>query len=128
MSDLETEVLSDADAERLRRWRLVLGGSDDGTGVKLNKRDQGIDAALEALYGQQGEGSGGGRMGQGQARGQLPGGRQGGLGKSIPNVARWLGDIRKYFPASVVQVIQRDAIERLNMRRLLFEPETLESL
>ena len=54
--------------------------------------------------------------------------RRGGLGSSAPNVARWLGDIREYFPASVVQVMQRDAIERLDMKRLLMEPEMLESL
>ena len=43
-------------------------------------------------------------------------------------MARWLGDIRSYFPASVVQVIQRDAIDRLNLRQLLLEPELLESV
>ena len=40
-------------------------------------------------------------------------------------VARWLGDIRRYFPTPVVQVLQRDAIERLDLRRLLLEPEML---
>ena len=54
--------------------------------------------------------------------------RKGGLGSSAPNVARWLGDIREYFPSSVVQVLQRDAIDRLDMTRLLMEPEMLESL
>jgi Mg-chelatase subunit ChlD len=43
-------------------------------------------------------------------------------------VARWLGDIRTYFPSSVVQVMQRDAIDRLNLRQLLLEPELLESI
>jgi Mg-chelatase subunit ChlD len=43
-------------------------------------------------------------------------------------VARWLGDIRSYFPSSVVQVMQRDAIDRLNLRQLLLEPELLESI
>jgi hypothetical protein len=33
-------------------------------------------------------------------------------GGSVPNVVRWLGDIRQYFPASVVQVMQRDALQR----------------
>jgi Mg-chelatase subunit ChlD len=42
-------------------------------------------------------------------------------------VARWLGDIRKYFPSSVVQVMQRDALERLNMRDMLLQPEMLRS-
>jgi Mg-chelatase subunit ChlD len=40
-------------------------------------------------------------------------------------VARWLGDIRAYFPAPVVQVLQRDAIDRLGLHRMLLEPETL---
>jgi Mg-chelatase subunit ChlD len=54
--------------------------------------------------------------------------RRGGLGSSAPHVARWLGDIRTYFPSSVVQVMQRDAIDRLNLRQLLLEPEMLESV
>jgi Mg-chelatase subunit ChlD len=43
-------------------------------------------------------------------------------------VARWLGDIRQYFPSSVVQVMQRDALERLNMRDMLLQPEMLRSV
>ncbi|WP_141292045.1 vWA domain-containing protein, partial [Ideonella azotifigens] len=45
-----------------------------------------------------------------------------------PSVARWLGDIRKYFPSSVVQVMQHDALERLNMRDMLLQPEMLRSV
>ena len=55
-------------------------------------------------------------------------GRAGGLGSSAPSVARWLGDIRRYFPTSVVQVLQRDAIDRLNLRQLLLEPEMLRAV
>jgi Mg-chelatase subunit ChlD len=91
--------------ERLRRWRLVLGGeSADGTGVRLGPTDLRLDAALRALYDPD---------------------RSGGLGSSAPSVARWLGDIRAYFPAPVVQVLQRDAIDRLGLHRMLLEPETL---
>ncbi|MDD1609095.1 MAG: hypothetical protein LUO95_00400 [Methylococcaceae bacterium] len=43
-------------------------------------------------------------------------------------MTRRLGDIRQYFPASVVRVIQQDAIERLNLRQLLLEPELLETV
>ncbi|HZY06585.1 MAG TPA: VWA domain-containing protein, partial [Ilumatobacteraceae bacterium] len=43
-------------------------------------------------------------------------------------VARWLGDIRRYFPTPVVQVLQRDAIERLDLRQLLLEPEMLQAI
>ena len=50
------------------------------------------------------------------------------LGASAPNAARWLGDIREYFPSSVVRVMQKDAIERLGMQRLLLEPEMLSAV
>jgi Mg-chelatase subunit ChlD len=91
--------------ERLRRWRMVLGGADaDGTGVALVGDDLRRDQALERLYDAE---------------------RQAGLGGSSPAVVRWLGDIRTYFPSSVVSVMQHDALERLNLRRMLLEPELL---
>jgi len=43
-------------------------------------------------------------------------------------VARWLGDIRRYFPSRVVQVMQADAIDRLGLKQLLLEPEMLEAV
>jgi Mg-chelatase subunit ChlD len=113
--------------ETLRRWRLLLGGAADGQlGTGLSAGDQAADAALAALYE---AGRGGGASGGGRGTGQ-PGGpaRSGGLGASAPAVARWLGDIRSYFPSSVVQVMQRDAIDRLNLKQLLLEPELLESI
>jgi Mg-chelatase subunit ChlD len=54
--------------------------------------------------------------------------RRGGLGSSAPQAARWLGDIREYFPQSVVRVMQKDAIERLGMDQLLLEPEMLQAV
>jgi Mg-chelatase subunit ChlD len=117
--------VTDGDGERMRRWRLVLG--DAGTDQPLSGADAGIDAALAALYD---SGPGGGQDGTGQAGpGGRPGtGRQASLGASAPRVARWLGDIRTYFPASVVQVMQKDAIERLGLTRLLLEPEMLDAV
>lgn len=94
--------------ERLRRWRLILGGNQaDGIGLPLSADDLIIDKALEALYDSD---------------------RRGGLGSSCPSVPRWLGDIRKYFPKTVVQVMQRDAFERLDMAQMLTEPEMLEAV
>ncbi len=49
-----------------------------------------------------------------------------GLNDSSPLAHRWLGDIRRYFPSPVVQLLQRDALERLGLRRMLLEPELLE--
>lgn len=94
--------------ERARRWRLILGSDQaDGTGLVLSGNDLGMDRALTALYDSE---------------------RSGGLGSSSPNVSRWLGDIRTYFPQSVVQVMQRDAMERLDLKQLLTEPELLDQV
>ncbi|MEE1784352.1 VWA domain-containing protein [Streptomyces sp. SP17BM10] len=102
--------------ERLRRWRLVLGGEADGTGCTLRGRDAAMDGALAALY----------RPAPDEAVRPTRAGRRGaGLGGSAPQVARWLGDIRSYFPSTVVQLMQQDAITRLGLDRLLLEPEML---
>ncbi|MGW2251791.1 VWA domain-containing protein [Kitasatospora sp. NPDC001660] len=108
--------MTTATDERLRRWRLVLGGEADGTGCTLRGRDAAMDGALAALYRAAPEEAG--RPGRGGRRGA-------GLGGSAPQVARWLGDIRSYFPTTVVQLMQQDAITRLGLDRLLLEPEML---
>ncbi|HHB79898.1 MAG TPA: VWA domain-containing protein [Saprospiraceae bacterium] len=102
----------------LKRWRLILGAEADqaqeedeagqeGQEIALDETETQMDAVLEALY---------------------DAGRDGGLGSSAPNVNRWLGDIRKYFPKPVVRIMQQDAIERLGLKELLLEPELLEQL
>lgn len=100
--------------DRLTRWRLVLGGDEadgltraDGAAIGLGEDDTRRDGALAALY---------------------DGGRRGGLGGSSPRVSRWLGDIRTYFPSSVVQVMQGDAMQRLGLRQMLLEPETMRAV
>jgi Mg-chelatase subunit ChlD len=114
-----------AETERMRRWRLLLGApagpglgfgsAGAGPGAGLSQSDRAVDAALAALY------DAGRRPGD-------SGPRSAGLNASAPRVARWLGDIRTYFPSTVVQVMQRDAVERLNLRQLLLEPELLASI
>lgn len=95
------------DQQQIRKWRMILGGQQDGTGHVLSGADLQMDKAMEALYDNE---------------------RKGGLGPSSPNVARWLGDIRSFFPNTVVQVMQKDALKRLNLTQMLFEKETLETI
>src|SRR2546430_17704027 len=111
--------MADEPEQGARRWRVVLGGAPDGegTGHRLGGGDTAIGAALAALYDSDRAGSDGAGTGRG-----------GGLNASAPRVARWLGDIRKYFPSTVVQVMQADAIERLNLSRMLLEPEMLDAV
>jgi hypothetical protein len=40
-------------------------------------------------------------------------------------LAEWLQNIRKFFPTETVSLIQKDAIEKKNLKSLLFEPETM---
>lgn len=100
---MSTEITKEALA---RRWRLLLGSEADN--LPLPPADAALDGTLSALYDKH-EG-------------------RGGLGGSAPGVARWLGDIREYFPSSVVQVMQKDAMERLGLERMLLEPEMLRSV
>ncbi|MEM9834897.1 MAG: VWA domain-containing protein [Bacteroidota bacterium] len=102
----KTEAITED--ENLRKWRLILGKEADPDGaVQLQGQSLGMDATLEALYDSD---------------------RKAGLGSSSPNVNRWLGDIRKYFPNEVVQLLQRDALERLGLEQMLLEPELLETI
>jgi Mg-chelatase subunit ChlD len=98
----------ETEPQHLRKWRLILGGhQQEGTQFDLNDADLKVDRTLEALYDSE---------------------KSGGLGASSPNVSRWLGDIRTFFPASVVQVMQQDALKRLNLTQMLFEKEMLENI
>lgn len=94
--------------ERDRRWRMLLGKAaadlPEPTGA-----DAKMDKALAALY-------------------ENTGKRGAGLGASAPSVVRWLGDIREYFPSTVVQVMQHDAVDRLGLHQLLLEPELMEAV
>ena len=100
--------------ERMRRWVLALGDEAGNccADVQLSAEDMGMSEALSLLYDRGGEGRG----------------LRGGSGASAPRVARWLGDIRKYFPSTVVRAMQKDAFDRLHLKDMLLQPEMLESV
>ncbi|QDT32724.1 VWA domain-containing protein [Thalassoglobus polymorphus] len=112
---------SSEEHERLKRWRLVLGadsepepdsghglpGGIEGLDVQLEGDELQMDKVLQALYDSD---------------------RKSGLGKTSPKVNRWLGDIRTYFSSSNVRMMQKDALERLKLHKMLLEPETLEHI
>ncbi|MEM7112465.1 MAG: VWA domain-containing protein [Chloroflexota bacterium] len=94
--------------ERIRRWRLALGKLEedavDDEEMMTMPGDEIIDQALSDLYGDD---------------------KTGGLSDAQPDINRWLGDIRTYFPASIVRVMQQDALDRLKLKKLLLDPELL---
>ena len=103
--------------DTLSRWRMILGGGDsDGTGVSLSTQEGLVDEALEALYEYE------------RRRKFKYEGAAGGFERSNPAIARWLGDIRRYFPQSVVEVMQKDAMRNPSLRqKMLLDPTILES-
>ncbi|MDR1483222.1 MAG: VWA domain-containing protein [Planctomycetaceae bacterium] len=102
--------------ERLTRWRLLLGSGVESETVQLDADFLAMDESLELLYGQKEESAPDKKRGNN---------RRGSLSGSSPRVNRWLGNIRQYFPTSVVRVMQRDALERLGLQQMLLEPELL---
>lgn len=98
--------------EHQKRWRLILGsGAENSCPSDLDAAEIRMDKALAALYETPPQDK-----------------RRGGLGASAPKISAWLGDIREYFPQSVVQIMQKDAIERLNLKTLLTEKEMLANI
>jgi Mg-chelatase subunit ChlD len=98
------------DLNRLKKWRLILGESaeeENDASYPLDPVAASVDKALDALYGES---------------------AKAGLGSSAPKVSRWLGDIRKYFNKETVQIMQKDAFERLGIERMLLEPELLQTV
>lgn len=108
--------------DRVERFRLILGKTAEESLCRMAGRSGGslldgemaeLDGALDEIYGIE------------EQKPEERGARGAGLGRSAPRLAKWLGDIRNYFPRDVVAVIQQDAIERKGLQQLLFEPETL---
>lgn len=106
--------------DRLKRWRLVLGGGEaDGIGCSLDGQEGRLDGALAILYN---------RTELMSPEEKEKNRNNVGKGASRPNVSRWLGDIREFFPSSVVRVMQQDAFDKLGLKQMLMQPEMLESV
>jgi VWA domain containing CoxE-like protein len=91
------------------RWRLILGNEaeEESTDkIELNDEESSMDVLLQKLYGS----------------------KEGGNNKSNITVNRWLGDIRKYFPKETVEIIQKDALDKFGIRKMLENPEVIDSL
>ena len=101
-----------AELDRPTRWRLFLGADaspapDEPGHVDLDGEWAAADAVVDELYEQR---------------------RRGGLARSPAKLSRWLGRLREAFPPEAVTLMQRDAIERYELRALLAEPEILDTL
>lgn len=118
--DFDPKDLSPEDRLSLLRWRLALGPEAEqvASGCRLGGLGDAAPAAI---------GVGGERLSDfDQAMGFVYGDdRKGGIGPSRPYIPTWLSNLREFFSQEVVALVQKDAIERKDMKALLFEPETL---
>lgn len=104
------------DADTLRRWRLVLGAAaaDGLGGAQLDPTDRQRDQALGYLYDREQDGQ--------------PRERSGGRGQAAPEAVQWLDKVRKLFPRTAAEVLQRDALERYQLHGLLTDPAVLDTV
>jgi hypothetical protein len=116
------------DPANLARWRLILGKSAEEplrqmgncTGSILGGEQGELDEALEAIYS-------GDELERDEWESDAPG--HGAVkGRTFPKVAKWLDQIRSFFPKDVVVLLQKDAIERRGLKELLFEPEVMANI
>jgi hypothetical protein len=120
--DFDPKDLSPEDRLSLLRWRLALGPEAEQVAGGCGLAGLQDAAELAAGVGEE-------RLGDlDQAMGFVYGGREGGSGKSRPYIPAWLASLREFFSQDVVALVQKDAIERKDMKALLFEPETLAQL
>ena len=117
--------------ENLARWRLILGKSSEDSfqkmggcvGQSILGGEQGeLDDALEAIYSSD-------EIEQSEWEKPVDGLPHGTVkGRTFPRVAKWLDQIRNFFPKDVVVLLQKDAIERRGLKELLFEPEVMANI
>lgn len=104
----------------LNRWRLILGkyadqniGFTEGSGRYSEMSD-----LLEYLYDRE----------YGEERGIRDEDRQGGQGPSSLTVPSWITKIRELFPKNTVEILEKHALDKYNMKELLTDKKVLESL
>jgi hypothetical protein len=114
--------------EQIARWRLILGKESQEAmagmcpnGCTLSAEQMEMDEALDAIY----AGDTDQDISKSEWERKEEGPHGGAKGRVKPRVARWLDQIRNFFPRDVVVLLQQDAIERRGMKELLLEPELM---
>jgi Mg-chelatase subunit ChlD len=107
-----------SEANRLVRWRLVLGESaEQALGCPLDGGDLQRDQALGFLYDRE--------YGLGRNV-RRTGDRRGDLGESQLTVPDWINQVHELFPKRTVERIEKDALERYQLQEMVTNPEVLQ--
>jgi hypothetical protein len=86
---------------------LALGQVDESADDQLSQLEQRTDKALDRLYSSD---------------------REGGLATNRAISAKWMAEIKSLFPTPMVRVMQKDALEKFGIRKLLSQPDFLEEI
>lgn len=105
------------DIDMAARWRLILGQFAEDN-IPLGDEYDETESALAFLYDR--EYSGG--------RGVKSDDSRGGRGRSVLSVPEWIGKVRKLFPKSAAEIMQKDALDKYGIDEMLTDPEVLQSL
>ncbi len=118
--DIETEYLKNC-------WRLILGqSSEESLGSCSEPGLSDMESLLNFLYQREYEQS---DLYQDTSReGQMPGGKSAGRGKSQPTVFQWLEKIRSTFPQKSIEIMEKHAIDKYELKEILNDKKILESL
>ncbi|MBL9152557.1 MAG: VWA domain-containing protein [Verrucomicrobiales bacterium] len=106
--------------EQKIRWRLILGDEADDVCGGLGAADADRDAALEYLYGREGQGRNRRRGGGGGG-----GDRKGSLDPSSLTVPEWINAVHTLFPRRTIERIEKDALERYAVQELVTNADLL---
>lgn len=102
------------------RWRLILGDEADEVCGGLDGEDADRDAALEYLYGREGQG-----RNRRTSRSGKGGGNKGSLDPSQLTVPDWINAVHTLFPQRTIERIEKDALERYAVQELVTNVELL---
>jgi Mg-chelatase subunit ChlD len=104
----------------LNRWRLILGKFAKEN-ISFSKEGIGyseMSDLLEYLYDRE----------YGEERGIREEERMGGLGPSSLTVPSWITRVRELFPKNTVEILEKHALDKYNMKELLTDKRVLEAL
>jgi len=103
--------------EQKIRWRLILGGEAESACGELEGQDADRDAALEYLYGREGQGR--------NRRSGNKGAGKGSLDPSNLTTPDWINAVHSLFPQRTIERIEKDALERYQLQELVTNVELL---
>ncbi len=107
-------------SKTLERWRLVLGRfAKQQLPADLSRQQQRMNAALDYLYS---------REYRGRGLREEDEGRGGGSEASQFTIPQWLSEVRTLFPQETVEIIEKHALDRYDLKELVTDAETLAKL